>query len=134
GQIYFLVNDKSGTVVGLSAADQRSIVGSTHRGLDEQWRLERQRSSGGAWLLRCLGSGKFLDFEGDPKAGARLIGSRVPRNWKLERVDEDTCAYHLYVPKTNLNAELAHGDPLPSAPIRLEENSLDACQVWRFDP
>ena len=36
GQVYFLVNDKSGTVLSLSAADQSSVVGSIHRGLDEQ--------------------------------------------------------------------------------------------------
>jgi hypothetical protein len=36
GQVYALVNDQGGTALSLSAADNRSIVGSVHRGLDEQ--------------------------------------------------------------------------------------------------
>jgi len=53
GQVYYLVNVKSGTTLSLSAADNRSIVGSIHRGLDEQvcvlegaWVLTKQFRSG----------------------------------------------------------------------------------------
>ena len=41
GQVYYLVNEHSGTVVSLSALDGRSIVGTSTRGFDEQVGLFR---------------------------------------------------------------------------------------------
>ncbi|KZV64092.1 carbohydrate-binding module family 13 protein, partial [Peniophora sp. CONT] len=134
GQVYYLVNEKSGTVLSLSALDARSIVGAGVRGFDEQWRVEQQKNSGGAWRLRCIGSGKFLDFEGDAEAGTKLVASRVPRNWKFHRIDEDNGVFHIYMPKTNLNIELDDGDAQPGTPVLLQDRSCCASQMWRFEP
>ncbi|VDC06170.1 unnamed protein product [Peniophora sp. CBMAI 1063] len=134
GQAYYVVNEESGSVLSLSALDARSIVGAGIRGFDEQWRVEQQKNSGGAWRLRCIGSGKFLDFEGSAECGAKLVGSKVPRNWKFDRIDEDNGVFHIYMPKTNLNVELEKGSAQPGAPVLLQDRSCGASQKWRFEP
>ncbi|KAI0317945.1 carbohydrate-binding module family 13 protein, partial [Amylostereum chailletii] len=132
GQVYTLLNCKSGTALGLSGLDSRSIVGSIPRGLDEQWKLEQPRGSGMAWRFRSMGSGKYLDFEDDAREGTRVIGSRVPRNWKMRRDEACPSTFRIYVPKMSLNVELVNGDGSPGAAITLEGYTPDKSQVWRF--
>ncbi|KAI0065918.1 hypothetical protein BV25DRAFT_1821639 [Artomyces pyxidatus] len=135
GQAYTLLNVASGTALGVSGIDGRTAVGSVPRGLDEQWRLEQPRSSGGAWRFRSVASGKYLDFRGDASSGARLIVSKVPRNWKMRRDPRDPGVFRVYVPKTRLVAALENGDDRPGTSVQLEEHSsFGDAQLWRFRP
>ena len=46
----------------------------------------------------------------------------------------DFLAASIYIPKTNLNAELDGGDTSTGAAIVLQAHAPDPCQMWRFEP
>ncbi|KAI0270586.1 carbohydrate-binding module family 13 protein [Gloeopeniophorella convolvens] len=132
--IYVLTNAKSDTTFDLSGGDNRSVIGYSYHGGDNQkWILIQV--SDGQWLIRNVGDGKSLAFEGDARDGAPVVASEDGIAWDIwpdEAGNPDE--FRICVHDTRFCVDLSdHGNPTPGTPVTLWWSYPEGRnQVWRF--
>ncbi|OAX32521.1 carbohydrate-binding module family 13 protein [Rhizopogon vinicolor AM-OR11-026] len=85
---YTLTNCRGGTVLDLSGADNRSIIGFyANGGSNQSWIFLRDHSGGNNWYIKSARSGQFLGMEGhidNIRNGTRVIAVSSPFRWNIE--------------------------------------------------
>ncbi|KAH9058148.1 carbohydrate-binding module family 13 protein, partial [Lactarius vividus] len=72
-----------GSVIDLSGADNRSILGyDYHGGGNQQWFIDRQDND--QWTIRSADHHKYLGVETTPENGSQLVGLDEPQFWNIE--------------------------------------------------
>ncbi|KAF8797635.1 ricin B-like lectin [Phlegmacium glaucopus] len=129
---YIITNHKGGTVIDLSGADNKSIIGYTrHGGENQQWE-PTQRDNG--WIIKNVRSGHYLGYEGQLSDGTKLVATEQPFVWHIWHDKEDPSAYRISVPDTNKDVDLSdHGNPTPGTPIALWGRWVAFNQAWYFE-
>ncbi|TFY75514.1 hypothetical protein EWM64_g8499 [Hericium alpestre] len=134
GGTYTIRNVKSETALDLSGGDNASIIGfNFHGGGNQQWTFEQQGS--GKWVVRSKATGKYLDIDGEPGDGTRVIASDNAREWDIWRDQNDQSAFRFFIPDTKQNIDLSdHGNPEPGTPVTLWGTWEGTNQLWRIQP
>ncbi|KAA1473290.1 carbohydrate-binding module family 13 protein [Dentipellis sp. KUC8613] len=134
GGTYTITNGQAGTALDLSGGDERSIIGFGFHGQgNQQWTFEQPQGTG--WTIRSVATGKFLDIEGEPGDGTRVVASDCPREWDIWPDDEDSSAFRFFIPNTTYNIDLSdHGNPTPGTPVTLWGKWNGRNQVWYVRP
>ncbi|MFE6064500.1 RICIN domain-containing protein [Streptomyces sp. NPDC056431] len=134
GEIFSIVNAKSGTVMDLSATDGHSVIGWTHHGGEnQQWRaLQRDNH----WFFKNVDTGLYLGVADHPMINSTpVVGVHEAFAWDVFPDEEDQSAHRLYVPGNSsaMNVELSdHGNDADGTPVQLWGNWRGENQRWRF--
>ncbi|KAI6127663.1 carbohydrate-binding module family 13 protein, partial [Pisolithus croceorrhizus] len=134
GGIYALTNVKAqNSCLDLSGGDNYSIIGYRyHSGHNQAWIFERQYN--GNYLIKSVGSKLYLNIEGEPRNGARVVAKSTRFEWRVEDQPGFRQAIRLFVPGTNQNVDLSdHGNPVPGTPVTVWEKWHGEHQVWRVE-
>ncbi|KAI5998559.1 carbohydrate-binding module family 13 protein [Pisolithus orientalis] len=134
GGIYALINVKAqNSCLDLSGGDNYSIIGyGYHSGPNQAWMFERQYN--GNYLIRSIGSGLYLNIEGEPRDGARVVAKPTQFQWHIEDEPSFQQAIRLFVPGTNQNVDLSdHGNATPGTPVTLWGKWNGNNQLWRIE-
>ncbi|EIM84727.1 ricin B-like lectin [Stereum hirsutum FP-91666 SS1] len=134
GQVYTLVNAMSGTALDLSGGDNTSIIGfNFHGGGNQKWMFEQ--TSQGPWTIRSLETGKYLNIEGPPSDGAKVVAIDNPQNWDIWHDEQDGSVFRLFIPGTTFNIDMSdHGNATPGTPVTLWGKWEGKNQTWRIEP
>ncbi|OCH90364.1 ricin B-like lectin [Obba rivulosa] len=131
---YILVNAKSGTVLDLSASDNKTVTGwSLNNGDNQKWYVQRTDTG---WVFRNVNTGYFLGIEGDPQNWTPVIASENETVWDIWPDDENRSVYRICLPSTNFNIDLSNGGLVENGTkVTLWEKWLPGPnQTWRFQP
>lgn len=134
GGIYALTNVKAqNSCLDLSGGDNYSIIGFRyHGGHNQAWIFDRQYN--GNYLIKSVGFELYLNIEGEPRDGARVVVKSTPFEWRVEDQPGFRQAIRLFVPGTNQNVDLSdYGNPAPGAPVTLWGKWQGEHQVWRVE-
>ncbi|PPQ67441.1 hypothetical protein CVT26_007235 [Gymnopilus dilepis] len=151
GVQYCIKNDKGQTVVDLSGGDGKSSW-TEHKGPNQRWTVEKH---GLGWYIKSVGSGKYLNVEGEVRDGTRVIACDEPMPWRVwadDRLKGIRCVlgvlcpgglrliggvdggYRIVLPDTNQNLDLSdHGNSTPGTAITLWSQSDGRNQLWKFE-
>ncbi|TFK61281.1 ricin B-like lectin [Pluteus cervinus] len=132
GVTYVITNVKSRTVLDLSAGDNRSVIGwPRHNGPNQRWTLVW---AGNGWNIRSLSSGLFLNIDGSPENGTRLVATSAPILWHIWADQKDPTTHRIFIPNTYYNLDLYnYGDPTPGTPVTLWWTWEGLHQTWKFE-
>ncbi|PSR74593.1 hypothetical protein PHLCEN_2v9770 [Hermanssonia centrifuga] len=130
--VYTIVNAQSGTVVDLSGADNKSVIGfPQHNGKNQQWRFA---PSGGGYTIQSVSSGEYLTLDSISDGGA-LRMSPFPVAWRVDSGNEENeLLVRILWPNEKYALELADfGNPAPGTKVQLVSYKPEqACQLWRM--
>lgn len=131
GQSYVLVNTKSGTVLDLSAGDNRTVTGWAYNGGSNQyWTLGWV---GNGWTFRNANSGTYLGIQGTPADGLALAAVTTAFVWDIWPDAVVSNAYRIFVPNTLQNWDLYnYGAANSGDPVTLWTSWNGTHQTWSF--
>ncbi|KAF8338534.1 carbohydrate-binding module family 13 protein [Amanita rubescens] len=129
---YNIINVESGTVMDQSGTDHVSIIGWPANGGDnQQWDVQ-PTSNGNYYAIKNVYFGTYLGYR-KLILGANAIGVEFPIPWALFPDEQDPTTYRFFVPKSDLNLEVArHGSDKPGTPIVIASQIPEPNQTWRF--
>jgi len=133
GQVYKLVNAKSGTVLDLSGTNNTDIIGwNDHGGPNQKWRVERAEGNG--WTFRNVGSGRYLG-RNKTHDGSSLRAVDDPVAWDIRPDEGDSQVFRIFAYGTIFNVDLSdHGNPENGTPVNLWTKWYPGTnQTWRFE-
>ncbi|KAF9032392.1 carbohydrate-binding module family 13 protein [Panaeolus papilionaceus] len=132
GNRYFIRNVKGGTVIDLSGADNKSIIGYPHNGGEnQQWALDEVD---GGWYIRSATDGRFLAVDGTPRDSASVIVRHEPYIWHIWGDESVANGVRICVPETRENVDLTnYGSKEPGTPIAIWGHWAADNQIWYFD-
>ncbi|KAF9648767.1 carbohydrate-binding module family 13 protein [Thelephora ganbajun] len=137
GQVFYIINKKSGTAMDLNATNQIGIIGWKHHGGDNQkWMIvpNLEDVDGSCWIENVAFK-KYLSIERSPENGVKLIASSTKFLWNLRNDEGNSDAWRFFVPGTEQNADLAnHGDPTSGTDVVLWYHTQGQNQVWYLRP
>ncbi|KAF9530784.1 hypothetical protein CPB83DRAFT_892417 [Crepidotus variabilis] len=151
---YIISNVKAGTVIDLSAGDNRTVTGwAKNGGPNQKWVLNW---TGNAWNIKNNYTGTYLSIDGSPADGTRLVAAPAPFAWHIWRDANNTNTFRyslspvlllspeidvliescsIFVPNTNENIDLyGQGISTSGNPITLWYNWTNTHQTWNFTP
>jgi len=129
GSTYIIVNVKGGTVMDLSAGDNKTITGWVYNGGSNQhWTLNWV---GNGWTFRNVNTGTYLGIQGTPADGLPLVAVSTPFVWDIWPDAVNATTYRIFVPNTLENWDLYdYGATNSGDPITLWTSWSGIHQTW----
>jgi hypothetical protein len=131
--VYVLINGRGGTVVDISAADNKSIVGDTFDGgKQQQWRFEQL---GQGFSICNVLTGLYITSEAGIDDNIALTTSPFPTSWAVGIDGNHDGNIWISWPNTGFVLDLTNnGQSTPGTPIHLhnKRSPRNPCQSWRF--
>ncbi|KAF6747537.1 ricin B-like lectin [Ephemerocybe angulata] len=129
GLTFMIRNVRSGTLIDVSPADKRSIVGfPQNNGPSQKWTANW---TGGGWTLRS--GNVYLALAVVPADGAHLVASPAPFEWHIWHDQVFPGTYRIFAPRTIYNLDLwNYGDQTPGTIVTLWHQWNGAHQLWEF--
>ncbi|KAJ3500494.1 hypothetical protein NMY22_g19244 [Coprinellus aureogranulatus] len=131
GLTFIIRNVRSGTVIDLSGADNRSIIGYPQtNGPNQRWTVNW---TGGGWTLRAGSGNLYLALASVPGDGVHLVASPAPFEWHIWHDEVFPGTYRIFAPRTLYNLDLwNYGDQSPGTVVTLWHKWNGAHQLWDF--
>ncbi|KAF5376012.1 hypothetical protein D9757_008834 [Collybiopsis confluens] len=131
GSTFTIHNVKGGTVVDLSAGDNKTITGWTaNGGKNQQWNT---LWAGNSWNIQSVETGFYLGFSGTAANGTNLTVSSTPTGWDIWHDEVNATNYRIFAPNTTQNWDLFNfGSSVAGNPITLWQTWSGVHQTWNF--
>ncbi|KAJ3718214.1 putative mannanase [Lentinula raphanica] len=131
GSVFTIHNVKSGTVVDLSAGDNKTITGwALNGGKNQQWETIW---SGNSWNFKSVETGLYLGFTGTAGNATNLTVASTPTGWDIWHDTVNETNYRIFAPNTTVNWDLwDYGNAVSGDPITLWGAWSGIHQTWRF--
>jgi hypothetical protein len=131
GLTYVITNVKAGTVIDLSAGDNKTVTGWAYNGgTNQKWTMNWV---GNGWTFQNQNTQTYLGIEGTPADGLPLVAVSTPFTWHIWRDETNSSTYRIFVPNTIYNLDLfGYGLTTSGDPIQLWTTWSGLHQTWTF--
>jgi hypothetical protein len=118
GLIFTIQNAKAGTVLDLSAGDNKTITCyPANGGKNQQWTT---LWTGNSWNFQSVNTGLYLGISGTTTNGTNLTVASTPTSWDIWHDEVNATNYRIYIPNTVQNWDLwDFGNPVAGDPVTL---------------
>jgi len=132
-KVYKITNVKAGTVVDLSAGDNKTIIGyPDHDGPNQKWKFIW---TDGAWAIQSAAVGTYIGLDGAAANGTNLVAVSNPVTWDIWFDALDTTTYRICVHDTVQNWDLAgYGNSTPGTHVQTWTRWKGLHQTWTIAP
>ncbi|KAH8111572.1 ricin B lectin domain-containing protein [Phellopilus nigrolimitatus] len=131
--IYIMRNFRSNSVIDLSGADSKTIIGFPWHGHEnQQWEFDRL---GDGWYIRSVHTGGYLTIEKGMGNGFPVVANNYPVSWVVEHDETkpNDEVYRILWPNSSFGFDLDNGKPTPGTKINLWSKMSGAHhQLWRL--